>query len=763
MKKEAITIALTGNPNSGKTTIFNNLTGTRQHVGNWPGVTVEKKMGTVIHNGHRLQVVDLPGTYSLTAYSIEEIVARRFLVDSKPDVVVDIVDASNLERNLYLATQLIEMGVKLILALNMADVAQARGHEIDADSLGTLLGVPVVFTIGTKNQGMKELLDKVVEVVEDRDTLSRHIHISYGHELEKEIKKIQDVIWRDPSIGERFSTRWLAVKLLENDAAVQERVGSLGEIGKQILAQAEASRERLAEFYKDDAEMVLTDQRYGFIGGALKEVLKVSAKSKFDLSRQVDLVLTNRILGFPVFIFFIWAMFQLTFTVGAYPMEWIDAGVSLLGALVTALLPAGLLQDLLVNGIIAGVGSVIIFLPNILILFFCIAVFEDTGYLARAAFIMDRVMHVIGLHGKAFIPLLMGFGCNVPAIMATRTLESERDRLLSILINPLISCSARLPVYILLAGTFFGASAGNVIFSIYALGIALAIAMGKLFSVTLFRGDIAPFVMELPPYRAPTLKSLLIHMWDRSQVFLRKMSGVILVGSILVWVLGSFPRSPDLHRGQAVERGVTSATQERVLTVTESQQPVSPAVTENNLKNSDPDNELARLESSFLGQLGHLIQPIFAPLGFDWRTSVAVLTGFVAKEIVVSTLGVLYAAGADVNEESEALRRSLRTSGITPLGAYALMAFVLIYIPCLATVAVIRRETNSWKWTGLSISYSLVLAWVVSFLIYQGGRIIGTGIAGITSIGLGLGIELHKVRQTVARQFRWRSESAIRQ
>ncbi len=727
MKKEAITIALTGNPNSGKTTIFNNLTGTRQHVGNWPGVTVEKKMGTVIHNGHRLQVVDLPGTYSLTAYSIEEIVARRFLVDSKPDVVVDIVDASNLERNLYLATQLIEMGVKLILALNMADVAQARGHEIDADSLGTLLGVPVVFTIGTKNQGMKELLDKVVEVVEDRDTVSRHIHISYGHELEKEIKKIQDVIWRDPSIGERFSTRWLAVKLLENDAAVQERVGSLGEIGKQILAQAEASRERLAEFYKDDAEMVLTDQRYGFIGGALKEVLKVSAKSKLDLSRQVDLVLTNRILGFPVFIFFIWAMFQLTFTVGAYPMEWIDAGVSLLGAVVTALLPAGLLQDLLVNGIIAGVGSVIIFLPNILILFFCIAVFEDTGYLARAAFIMDRVMHVIGLHGKAFIPLLMGFGCNVPAIMATRTLESERDRLLSILINPLISCSARLPVYILLAGTFFGASAGNVIFSIYALGIALAIAMGKLFSVTLFRGDIAPFVMELPPYRAPTLKSLSIHMWDRSQVFLRKMSGVILVGSILVWVLGSFPRSPDLHRGQAVERGVTSATQERVLTVTESQQPVSPAVTENNLKNSDPDNELARLESSFLGRLGHLIQPIFAPLGFDWRTSVAVLTGFVAKEIVVSTLGVLYAAGADVNEESEALRRSLRTSGITPLGAYALMAFVLIYIPCLATVAVIRRETNSWKWTGLSISYSLVLAWVVSFLIYQGGRIIGLG------------------------------------
>ena len=727
MKKEDITIALTGNPNSGKTTIFNNLTGTRQHVGNWPGVTVEKKMGTVVHNGHRLQVVDLPGTYSLTAYSIEEIVARRFLVDSKPDVVVDIVDASNLERNLYLATQLIEMGVKLILALNMADVAQARGHHIDADSLGTLLGVPVVFTVGTKNQGMKELLDKVLEVVEDRDTVSRHIHISYGHELEKEIKKIQDVIWQDPTIGERFSTRWLAVKLLENDEAVQDRVKSLGKIGEQILAQAEASRERLSEFYKDDAEMVLTDQRYGFIGGALKEILKVSGKTKFDLSRQVDLILTNRILGFPIFIFFIWAMFQLTFTVGAYPMEWIDAGVGWIGMVVTALMPEGLLKDLLVNGIIAGVGSVIIFLPNIMILFFCIAVFEDTGYLARAAFIMDRVMHIIGLHGKSFIPLLMGFGCNAPAIMATRTLESERDRLLSILINPLISCSARLPVYILLAGTFFGASAGNVIFSIYGLGIALAIAMGKLFSVTLFRGDIAPFVMELPPYRAPTLKSLLIHMWDRSQIFLRKMSGVILVGSILVWVLGSFPRSADLQRGQAVERGATSATQERVLIVAESQQPVPPSTLEGNPKNSDLNSEMVRLESSFLGRLGHFIQPIFAPLGFDWRTSVAVLTGFVAKEIVVSTLGVLYAAGADVNEESEALRRSLRASGMTPLGAYTLMAFVLIYIPCLATVAVIRRETNSWKWTGFSIGYSLVLAWMVSFLIYQGGRIVGLG------------------------------------
>ena len=727
MKQESITIALTGNPNSGKTTIFNNLTGTRQHVGNWPGVTVEKKVGTVVHNGYRLRVVDLPGTYSLTAYSIEEIVARRFLVDEKPDVVVDIVDASNLERNLYLATQLIELGVKLILVLNMADVAQSRGHQIDAGSLGKLLGVPVVFTVGTKNKGTKDLLDRVIEVVEDRDTVSRHIHISYGHELEKEIKNIQDVIWQNSSIGQRFSTRWLAVKLLENDTAVHDRVNSFGDIGKQILAQAEASRERLAEFYQDDPEMILTDQRYGFISGALKEVLKVTAKTKIDLSRQVDLVLTNRILGFPIFIFFIWAMFQVTFTLGAYPMEWIDAGVSWLGSVTAALMPAGLLRDLLVDGVIAGLGSVVIFLPNIMLLFFCIALFEDTGYLARAAFIMDRVMHVIGLHGKSFIPLLMGFGCNAPAIMAARTLESERDRILTILINPLMSCSARLPVYILLAGTFFGASAGNVIFSIYALGIALAITMGKLFRVTLFRGETAPFVMELPPYRVPTLKSLLIHMWDRSKIFLRKMGGVILVGSILIWFLGAFPRHPELPPSHAGDIQPMSSIQTKGEGLESSAHMAETQQVKAEPKNEGQEEALARLSQSYLGRLGQGIQPLFAPLGFDWRTSVAVVTGFVAKEIVVSTLGVLHAAGADVNEESEALRRSLRASGMTPLGAYTLMAFVLIYVPCLATVAVISRETNSWKWACFSIVYSLVLAWVVSFIIYQGGRMLGLG------------------------------------
>jgi len=719
VKHRLITVALTGNPNSGKTTIFNNLTGTRQHVGNWPGVTVEKKEGTIRHKGRQLRIVDLPGTYSLTAYSVEEIVARNYLIDAKPDVVVDVVDASNLERNLYLATQLIELGVKLILVLNMADVAKARGFHIDSDRLGTLLGVPVVFTVGKRNQGTTELLDKMVEVAEDLDTVSRHIHISYGQELEKEIKNIQDVIWQDPSIGSRFSTRWLAVKLLENDSAVREEIKTLGGIGSQILAQAEASRKRLLDFYHDDPEMVLTDQRYGFIGGALKEVLKVSAVSRFDLSRQVDLLLTNRVLGFPIFILLIWAMFQLTFTLGSYPMEWIEAAIGWLGDFLAAQLPAGLLRDLLVNGALAGVGSVIIFLPNILLLFFCIALFEDTGYLARAAFIMDRVMHLIGLHGKSFIPLLMGFGCNAPAIMATRTLESERDRILTILINPLMSCSARLPVYVLLAGTFFGLHAGNVIFSIYLLGIVLAIIMGKLFRVTLFRGEVAPFVMELPPYRVPTLKSLLIHMWDRGVIFLRKMGGVILVGSVLIWFLAAFPRGEATSNAASHDFAARKSSAAAVTQQLPGGMDSAPQVL------SEVERERARLANSYLGRLGHAVEPIFAPLGFDWRTSVAVLTGFVAKEIVVSTLGVLYAVGADADQKSEALQRSLRASGMTPLKAYALMAFVLIYVPCLATVAVIRRETNSWKWTAFSIGYSVLLAWLVALAIYQGGRLFG--------------------------------------
>ncbi|MES0362926.1 MAG: ferrous iron transport protein B [Desulfobacteria bacterium] len=727
MPKKSITIALAGNPNSGKSTIFNNLTGTRQKVGNWPGVTVEKKEGHLTANGYRLTVVDLPGTYSLTAYSIEEIVARDFILDEKPELVVNIIDASNMERNLYLATQLRELDTKVIFVLNMEDVAIRRGAKIDGDKLSELLDVPVVFTVGNRNEGTEELLRTIISVVESDIELPRTRRVSYGKDIEAAVGELSEFI-RDKT-GETlpYNVRWVAVKLIENDKIVKERIRkTAGLEGEGILREAELKRQRIREFFDEEPEIVMTDRRYGFVAGIVKEVLKTVSDKRVDRSRQIDQILTNRLLGLPIFVFFIWAMFQMTFSLGAYPMSWIDAGVGLLGQAAGGILPGGLFRDLIVDGMIAGVGSVAIFLPNILILFFCIALFEDTGYMARAAFLMDKVMHLIGLHGKSFIPLLMGFGCNAPAIMATRTLESEKDRILTILINPLMSCSARLPVYILLAGTFFGARAGNVIFSIYVLGIVLAILIGRLFRSTVLRGSVAPFVMELPPYRAPMLKGLMIHMWDRSKIFLRKMGGVILIGSLVIWLLSSFPR--EVRFSMDYESEIAAINARYAVSMAEVKSELrEEIVRERDRAVSVLEAEKAKeqVEKSYIGHIGKALAPVFAPLGMDWRASVAVLSGFVAKEIVVSTLGVLHAVGADETEKSEALKLALKKSGMTPLSAYAMMAFVLIYIPCLATVSVIRRETNSWKWTIFSISYSTILAWGIAFLIYQGGKGIG--------------------------------------
>ncbi len=729
MPKKSITIALAGNPNSGKSTIFNNLTGTRQKVGNWPGVTVEKKEGHLKTNGYDLAVVDLPGTYSLTAYSIEEIVARNFILDEKPEVVVGIIDASNLERNLYLATQLRELDTKVIFVLNMADCARERGIKIDADKLFELLDVPVVFTVGNRNKGTQELLKTIISVAETEIDLPRTRRVYYGKDIEKAINELSEFIREKSSAELPYHIRWIAIKLLENDKIVKDRVlESTTPHGEAILQQAELKREYLREFFDEEPEIVMTDHRYGFIAGIVKEVLKTVSKQRVDVSRQIDQVLTNRLLGLPIFVFFIWAMFQLTFSLGAYPMDWIDAGVGWLGVSAGRILPEGLFADLIVNGIIAGVGSVAIFLPNILILFFCIALFEDTGYMARAAFLMDKVMHLIGLHGKSFIPMLMGFGCNVPAIMATRTLESEKDRILTILINPMMSCAARLPVYILLAGAFFGAKAGNAIFSIYALGIVLAISVGRLFRSTLLRGKVAPFVMELPPYRVPMFKGLLIHMWDRSKIFLKKIGGVILIGSVIIWFLSAFPKHVQFSRNYESEIANISAHYDSNI-VSARGDVLERLVRERDEAISTLESLQARekIESSYIGRLGKLLAPVFAPIGMDWRGSVAVVTGFVAKEIVVSTMGVLYAAGADGEEESEALKVALKKSNMTPLSAYAMMAFVLIYVPCFATVAVIRRETNSWKWAVFSITYSTILAWLVAFLIYQGGKVVGLG------------------------------------
>jgi ferrous iron transport protein B len=725
MVQKHLSIALAGNPNSGKTTIFNNITGTRQKVGNWPGVTVEKKKGYITKSGYDLKIIDLPGTYSLTPFSIEEIVARNFILDERPDVVIDIIDASNLERSLYLATQLREIDCKVLFALNMADVARTRGIKIDDKKLSELLAVPVVFTIGNKNKGIDTLLKKAIELAESDYVIPNKRKVKYSNDIEDSILKIEHYIRNQAVDLIPYNTRWTAIKLLEDDRIVKERIlEKTGEIGKDILKEIDNHRNFLMDRFDDDPEIVMTDERYGFIAGIIMEVLTTSTQQRVDISRNVDLVLTNRFVGFPIFIFFIWVMFQLTFSLGAYPMDWIGSGINLLSTLLAHVLPNNIVKDFLINGVIAGVGSVIIFLPNILILFFCIALFEDTGYMSRAAFLMDKIMHLIGLHGKSFIPMLMGFGCNVPAIMASRTLESEKDRTLTILITPFMSCSARLPVYIILAGAFFGAKAGTVIFGIYLLGIILSIITGRLFRSTLLRGADAPFVMELPPYRIPMIKSLLIHMWDRSKIFLKKMGGYILAGSVVVWTLAAFPLNISYSKNYDLEvEQVKTYFQTEIESAQESDKALLTQKRNAAISELLTEKKAEKAEKSFMGRIGKVIAPIFSPIGIDWRGSVALLTGFVAKEIVVSTMGILYAA--DEKDDSEALKNALLSSGMTPIAALAMMVFVLLYMPCLATLAAIRRETASLKWMIFSISYSTLLAWGLAFLVYQGGTMIG--------------------------------------
>lgn len=725
MSSKVITIALSGNPNSGKTTTFNNITGTRQKVGNWPGVTVEKKEGHIHKFGYDLNIIDLPGTYSLTPFSIEEIVARDYILEKHPDVVIDIIDASNLERSLYLATQLRELDrCKVIFALNMHDLARSRGLKINAQKLSELLDVPVVFTVGNRNEGIDELIKEAIALAEAPKKPLMKRRVQYSKDIEDAIAVLQGLIVEKAKDKMDYNARWSAIKLLENDKILNKRmVKKLGEDGEMIVQEAEKLRESLYARFDDEPEIIMTDERYGFIAGIIKEVVTTSTLQRVDISRNIDLVLTNRFFGFPIFILLIWAMFQFTFTLGSYPMQWIETGVTLFSTLMAGLLPAGLLKDLVIDGIIAGVGSVIIFLPNILILFFCIALFEDTGYMSRAAFLMDRIMHLIGLHGKSFIPMLMGFGCNVPAIMAARTLESEKDRILTILITPFMSCSARLPIYIVLAGTFFPSNAGTVLFWIYVTGIVVSIVSGRLFRSTLLKGADAPFVMELPPYRVPMIKSLMIHMWDRSKLFLKKMGGIILIGSVVIWALSTFPREVTFSQDYDLKRQqLENLYAERI-----GQAPPPARTVEAQQEKRKEMKTLARLEQaermekSFLGRIGTLIEPVFSPMGIDWRGGVALLTGFVAKEIVVSTMGVLYAAG----EETDALQQALRSSGMTPLAALAMMFFVLLYLPCLATVSAIRKETGSYKWMLFSIGYSTFAAWIVAFLVYQGGKALG--------------------------------------
>ncbi len=666
-----ISIALSGNPNAGKTTIFNQLTGARQKVGNWPGVTVEKKEGILNYKGRILKIVDLPGIYSLTAYSIEEIIARDFILEERPQVVVDVIDASNLERNLYLAIQLMELGRPLIFVMNMIDVAKSKGIFVDYRVLSKLLGVPIVKTIGTKGIGIDDLLETIVGVAEGR-VKSRPVSINYGPELEREIQSLIELITQNRLLVEKYPPRWLAIKLLENDREIIRIVKRTPQ-AELILESLQKSERRLIEILDETPEAVIAEARYGFIAGALREVMKVSTISRRTLSDRIDDVVTNRFLGFPIFILAMYALFYFTFNFGEYPVALIEKSIELLSNFLSAKLPQGLLKDLLINGVIGGVGGVLVFLPNILLLFLGISIFEDTGYLARAAFIMDRIMHFLGLHGKSFIPLLMGFGCNVPAIMATRTLENQRDRVLTILINPLMSCSARLPVYVLFAGAFFPGRETHVIFGIYALGIFLAMVLGKIFSSFLIKDEDTPFVLELPPYRMPTIKGLVLHMWEKTKVYLQKMGGVILIFSIILWALSAFPRT---------------------------------------------DNSPPTIDKSYIGRLGKLIVPVLKPLGFNWQMGVSLITGVVAKEVVVSSLSVLYQTE---EKEAPSLHKALLESGISQAAALGFMAFVLIYIPCIATIIVIWKETGSLRWPMICIFYELFLAWIVAFVIYHFG------------------------------------------
>nr|NJM04182.1 ferrous iron transport protein B [Desulfobacula sp.] len=719
-----LTLALAGNPNCGKTTIFNNLTGARQKVGNWPGVTVEKKEGKLKFRDYDLTIVDLPGTYSLTPFSIEEITARDFVINERPDMVVIIIDASNLERSLFLAIQILELGRPAIFVLNMADVADAKGIQINEAKLSQLLGLPVVFTIGNKNEGTDHLVEAAIDEILRFDQGKESRPIRYSPKIEACITKIQaDLI--ESGVNMEGAFRWNAVKILEDDKVIKTRLQEISApAAERILKSAHESRKRIQTLFEDDFEIVLTDDRYGVIAGIVKETVTNLAGKRIDISRNIDLVLTDRFFGIPVFIFFIWAMFQLTFSLGAYPMGWIESAVSLLSSGLEKFLPASLLKDLLINGVMAGIGSVIVFLPNILILFFCIALFEDTGYMARAAFLMDRVMHTAGLHGKSFIPMLMGFGCNVPAIMATRTLESRKDRILTILMTPFMSCSARLPVYIVLAGSFFPDRAGTVIFGLYFLGILIAILSGRLFRKILFKGEEAPFIMELPPYRIPMVKSLVIHMWDRGKMFLKKMGGVILVGSIIIWGLSNFPR--HLSYSEDYDGKIHSVKAEYARKI-ESAGPQAAEALDQQLALvlADIHHKQARerIAGSYIGKIGKVLEPVFSPIGIGWQASVALVSGFVAKEVVVSTMGVLYGVG---HEGGEALEKALKKSGMTALSALSIMVFVLLYVPCFATVMTIYREASA-VWAGFNLIYTTMVAWGMSFLVYRTGMMLGAG------------------------------------
>lgn len=706
-----IHVALVGNPNCGKTTLFNVASGSTEHVGNYSGVTVGAKKARCRVKNHKIDLVDLPGTYSLTAYSQEEKYVRNYIIDQTPDVVVNVVDASNLERNLYLTTQLIDMDIKVVIALNMYDELQQHGAKFDYEKLGRMLGIPIIPTVGSKGEGIDELFSKIIQVHRDEDPIVRHIHINYDGIVERSIKNIRSVIEKDANIYNRVSPRFLSLKLLEKDEEALNLVS--GSSVEQELKDVAGEEANLIESaYNENPESFITDSKYGFIAGALKETYKESHVQRRKSTELIDSFLTHKLFGIPLFFLFMFITFYCTFYFGEYPKAWIETGVEFLGSWVSNTMADGTLKDLIVDGIIGGVGGVIVFLPNILLLFLFISFMEDTGYMARAAFITDKVMHKIGLHGKSFIPLIMGFGCNVPAIMATRTLENRNDRLLTMLINPFMSCSARIPVYILIIGAFFKENAAVVLFSMYGIGIVIAVIVARIFKRVIFKSMEAPFVMELPPYRVPVPKVIIRHMWTKAFQYLRKMGGTILVASIIIWALGYFPR--NVEKGEIVANTMSVQAQ----TSPNSNMDINITTVEQHDHSAVKLKELQQ-ERSYIGRIGKFISPVMEPLGFDWKMSVSVLTGVVAKEVIVSTMGVLYMA----DEEAFDLQDRLKASGVfNSLSAFVFMLFILIYFPCIAVLITVSKEAG-WKWALFMAGYTTLLAWIMAFIVNNIGSL----------------------------------------
>ncbi len=710
-----INVALVGNPNCGKTSFFNHATGMREKVGNYSGVTVDSKVGYFKYKDYTIALADLPGTYSLTEYTPEELYVRQYIMEQHPDIVLNIADASNLERNLFLTTQLIDMNVPMVMALNMYDELEKNGDKLDIATLSELFGFPIVPTVSSRGTGIEEVMARIVDVYENLEEHTKHVHINYGVDLERAIDIIKEDMRVHLDLSGAYSTRYLAIEMLAGDKVITELVGKFDDDGSVAKVAAE-QRAVIEKRYNEDAATIVSGAKYGFVRGALLETFEQGKDRSKQPAYSVDKILTNRWLGFPILIFFLWFMFQMTFTLGAYPQAWLESFFGWLGEVTTRVLPDGIVKDLLVDGIIAGVGGVCSFLPNILILFFFISVLEDTGYMARAAFIMDKLMHRMGLHGKSFIPYIIGFGCSVPAIMATRTLENRKDRILTIITVPFMSCSARLPVYLLLISAFFTKHQGLILTSIYLLGIVMAVVTSLIVKKAAFKHERDQFVMELPPYRIPTFRNAVIHMWDKSVQYLKKMGTVILVATVIIWALEYFPQhSPaiDAYTAQ-IEQVEADGT-------------LDEGVKAERVAQLELDRSACQIENSYIGRFGKFVAPVFRPLGFDWQMGVSLITGFAAKEIVVSSMGVLYHSDAEADENSSALQKSLQThtwsSGpdigkpvFTPWVAFGYMVFILLYFPCVAALTAVKRESNG-KWMLFTAVYTTTVAWLAAFLV----------------------------------------------